>query len=149
MQLKFIANIFQYSLQEIKETLGYEALTMILRRVGERVGENIVNRLEGKYASVEEFCNLLITDVIAPVVGDDKATADIRGDNVIFKLDTCPYKAAGFPIQDMSFFCEYTEGLIENALQCAFPGKNYQLEYPVDSLISKEGCKTCVFKINS
>ena len=34
-QLKFISSIFQMSLKEIKETLGFETLTMIFRRVGE------------------------------------------------------------------------------------------------------------------
>ncbi|MBD3188693.1 hypothetical protein GF325_17835 [Candidatus Bathyarchaeota archaeon] len=146
MQLKFIANIFQYSLKEIKETLGFEALTMIFRRVGESVGEQIVGRFKGKYESIEEFCKLMIEHVISPVVGEDAVRCDISGNTLTFTLDACPYKKAGFPIKDMSFFCHYTEGMLDTAIKEAFPGKEFAMDLP-DQLISKEGCDTCVFKV--
>ncbi len=146
MQLKFIANIFQFSLEEIKMTLGEEALTMIMRRVGESVGERIAARLKGKYANVQEFCNMLIKDVIEPVVGEGMAKASVEGNNIKYVLGSCPYKKAGFPISKMGFFCDYTEGLFDRSIKAAFPGAKYQMEPPKD-LISKEGCTSCVFNI--
>ncbi len=143
-QLKFIASIFNYSMKEIRETLGFETLTMIFRRVGEEVADHIVKRLEGKYESVEDFCNLLINEVINPVIGD-KGSFTVDGDNVTIKLGACPYKkAGGFPIQDMSFFCDYTEGLIDTAFQKAFPDKNYFTELK-QSLGRNPECSECVF----
>jgi hypothetical protein len=146
MQLKFIANIFQISLDEIKLTLGEEALTMIMRRVGESVGEKIATRLKGKFTTPQEFCNLVIKDVIEPVTGAGKAKATVEGNNIKFVLDTCPYKKAGFPILKMGFFCNYTEGLLDNSFKVAFPGIKYSIEQPTQ-LISKEGCTSCVFNI--
>ena len=142
-QLKFIANIFKMSLQEIKETLGFETLTMIFRRVGEAAAEKIVKRLNGKYTSVDEFCNLIITQVIEPVIGEGKGGYKVDGNKITFELQACPYKkAGGFPIKDMEFFCHYTEGLFDESLKLAFPDKNFYME-PKD-LISKD-CASCVF----
>ena len=148
MALKFIANIFQFSLEEIKETLGPEALTMIMRRVGESVGEKISIRLKGKYTTVEQFCGLLAKDVIEPVIGTDKVKVVVEGDDIKFILDSCPYKKAGFPIQSMDFFCHYTEGLLDNSLKKAFPDMKISVE-TTGELISKPGCAQCVFKIIS
>jgi hypothetical protein len=148
MQLKFIANIFQISLDEIKLTLGEEALTMIMRRVGESVGEKIAARLKGKYTTVQEFCNLVIKDVMEPVVGAGKATAIVTGNDIKFVLESCPYKKAGFPIMKMGFFCNYTEGLIDSSVKAAFPGTKFSMETPA-SLISRTGCTSCVFNMKS
>ena len=107
-QLKFIANIFQMSLKEIEETLGFETLTMIFRRVGESTGEEVVKRFEGKYKNLNEFCDLLVAHVIEPVIGETKGRIKIEGQNINIELDACPYKkSGGFPIQKMSFFCHY------------------------------------------
>jgi hypothetical protein len=146
MQLKFITNIFQFTLEEIKLTLGEEALTMIMRRVGESVGEKIAARLKGKYTNLQEFCNMLIKDVIEPVTGTGKAKATVDGNNIKFVLESCPYKKAGFPIVKMGFFCDYTEGLLDRSIKAAFPGSKYSMEPPKE-LISKEGCASCVFNI--
>ena len=147
LQLKFIASIFNMSLQEIRDTLGFETLTMIFRRVGEKAAENIVKRLTGKFTSIEEFCSLLVDDVFAPVIGEDMASYAIDNDKITFTLKACPYKkAGGYPIQDMSFFCHYTEGLIDHAVKTAFPSKSFFTE-PVH-LISQAGCEECVFDIS-
>ncbi|MHA1684477.1 MAG: hypothetical protein ACTSUE_26300 [Promethearchaeota archaeon] len=146
MQLKFIANIFQYSLKEIKDTLGFEALTMIFRRVGESVGESVVSRFKGKYSTIDEFCSLMIKHVIAPVVGEGSVNCQRDGNKLTFTLDACPYKKAGFPIKDMAFFCDYTEGLLDTAIKEAFPEKKFEMDIPGE-LISNEGCSKCIFEI--
>ncbi len=145
-QLKFIASIFSMSLHEIKEIMGFETLTMIFRRVGEVAGSNVVKRLKGKYNTVEEFAKLLISHVIEPVIGDGKSTASITGNKVVITLGACPYKNAGFPIKDMSWFCEYTEGLFDNAMKAAFPDK--KIETVSSDRISKN-CETCKFDITT
>ena len=143
-QLKFIANIFQRSLKEIKDTLGFETLTMIFRRVGEAAAEDIVHKLKGKYTTVEEFCNLLVSDVITPVIGENKGSVVVNGNKIDIELDACPYKkAGGFPIKEMEFFCHYTEGLLDAALQLAFPDKQFFME-PKELIAN--GCKKCVFE---
>jgi hypothetical protein len=118
---------------------------MIFRRVGETVGEKVVERFKGKYASVEEFCNLIISNVIGPVIGMDQVHCNHEDNKLVFVLDTCPYKKAGFPIKDMSFFCDYTEGLLDTAVSMAFPGKTFEM-VPKD-LISGD-CASCTFEIN-
>ncbi len=144
-QLKFIANIFNLSLKEIKETLGPETLTMIFRRVGETSGENIAKRLKGKFTSVEEFCNLIVTQVMDPVVGEGKCAAKVQGNKVIFELLACPYKkAGGFPIKEMSWFCHYTEGLLDIALKTAFPDRSFETN-PKE--LKAAGSDKCVFEI--
>ncbi|MHA1672305.1 MAG: hypothetical protein ACTSYI_01630 [Promethearchaeota archaeon] len=143
-QLKFISSIFQMSLKEIKETLGFETLTMIFRRVGETAAERIVKRLEGKYTTIEEFGNILIKDVIEPIIGENKGNIIFEGNKIVIELEACPYKKAGnFPITEMEFFCHYTEGLFDTAFKLAFPDKQFYIE-PKD-LISK-GCNSCVFE---
>ena len=142
-QLKFIANIFQMSLKEIEETLGFETLTMIFRRVGETTGEDIVKRFEGRYSNLTEFCNLLVAHVIEPVIGEGKGHVKIDEKNIYIELDACPYKkSGGFPIQKMGFFCHYTEGMFDTALKLAYPEKNFYLE-PKDLIAT--GCKSCIF----
>ena len=132
------------SLKEIKDTLGFETLTMIFRRVGEAAAEDIYSNLKGKYTTVEEFCNLLVSDVIAPVIGENKGSVQVTGNKIDIELDACPYKKAGrFPIQDMEFFCHYTEGLLDTALQLAFPDKHFYME--PKELIAK-GCTKCIFE---
>lgn len=143
-QLKFISNIFQMSLKEIKDTLGFETLTMIFRRVGESAAEEIVEKLKGKYSTVEEFGNLIIAEVVEPIIGENKGLIKIEGNIITIELDACPYKKAGhFPIQDMEFFCHYTEGLFDTAFQIAFPEKKFYME--PKELIST-GCKKCLFQ---
>lgn len=147
LQLKFIASIFNLTLKEIKDTLGFEALTMIFRRVGESSGENIANRFKGKYKSVEEFGKILIDNIISPIIGEGKSSMIKNGDTYVFKLDACPYKkAGGFPISDMSFFCDYTQGMIETAIKKAFPDK--KIEFKTDSLISNK-CESCSFSMKT
>ena len=142
-KLKFISNIFALTLTEIKDTLGEETLTMIFRRVGETTGEKIVTRFKGKYTTLDEFCGLLISQIIEPIIGEGKASYSVSGDKVSFELQACPYKiAGGFPIKDMSFFCHYTEGMIDIALKEALPDKNLTIE-PSD-LISGN-CSSCKF----
>ncbi|MHA1732297.1 MAG: hypothetical protein ACTSU5_10150 [Promethearchaeota archaeon] len=143
-QLKFISSIFNLSLKEMKETLGFETLTMIFRRVGEGIAESIVDRLKGKYDSVEEFCDLLVNTVINPVI-DDKGSFTVDGNKVTLKLGACPYKkAAGFPVKDMSWFCDYTEGLIDTSFKLAFPGKNWLVDTK-ETIAKNPGCAECVF----
>lgn len=145
LQLKFIASIFNLTLKEIKDTLGFETLTMIFRRVGESSGENIANRFRGKYNSIEEFGKILIDNIISPIIGEGKGTMIKNGDSYVFKLDACPYKkAGGFPITDMSFFCDYTQGMIETAIKTAFPNKKF--EFKTESLISNK-CENCSFSL--
>ncbi len=145
-QLKFIATIFSMSLHEVKEIMGFETLTMIFRRVGETAGNNVVKRLKGKYNSVEEFAKLLMSSVIEPVLGEGKSTASVVGNKVSISLGACPYKNAGFPIKDMSWFCEYTEGLFDSAMKAAFPDK--KIETVSSDRISKN-CETCKFDITT
>jgi hypothetical protein len=145
-QLKFIANIFNLSLKEIKDTLGFETLTMIFRRVGEENAVNIVKQFKGKYKTVEEFCKLIVEQVIEPIIGKDQGKIIIDGEKVIIELNQCPYKkAGGYPIKEMGFFCHYTEGLFDNALKLAFPDKKFNL-HP-NGLIS-ESCEKCRFEAN-
>ena len=144
-QLKFIANIFNMSLNEIRETLGFETLTMIFCRVGEASAENVVKRLKGKYETIEEFGQLLIENVIEPVLGENKSTVENSEGKVKISLDACPYKrSGGFKIQEMGFFCHYTEGLFDNAYKLAFPDKTVFTE-PVGLIADK--CKNCTFDI--
>ncbi|HMF34337.1 MAG TPA: hypothetical protein VKK79_23135 [Candidatus Lokiarchaeia archaeon] len=143
-QLKFITTIFSMSLKEIKDIMGFETLTMIFRRVGEAAGENIVKRFQGKYTSIEEFANLLISEVIEPVLGEGNGTASVSGSLVSIDLAACPYKVAGIPIKDMSWFCEYTEGLFDSAIRGAFPG--YKVETKSPEKIAQD-CPTCKFEI--
>ena len=133
------------SLKEIKETLGFETLTMIFRRVGEAAANQIVTKFKGKYSSVNEFCELLITDVINPIIGENKCSIKVSDDGKVeFELDACPYKkAGGYPIKEMEFFCHYTEGLFDEALKLAFPDKEVWTE-PIE-LIST-GCQKCIFE---
>ncbi|GAB4321342.1 MAG: hypothetical protein Kow0069_25570 [Promethearchaeota archaeon] len=146
-QLKFIATIFEHSLLEIADTLGYEALTMIFRRVGERVGETVAKRLEGRHSSVEQFCDLLVHDVINPVIGGEGSCDHLGGGRVLIKLGACPYKkAAGFPVRDMSWFCDYTEGLIDAAFGRAFPEANLTVRLD-ESIARNDGCQTCRFSV--
>ncbi len=145
-QLKFIASIFSMSLHEIKEIMGFETLTMIFRRVGEAAGNNVVKRLKGKYNSVEEFTKLLMSSVIGPVLGEGKSKVSVAGNKVTISLGACPYKNAGFPIKDMSWFCEYTEGLFDSAMKAAFPDK--KVETVSSDRISKN-CATCKFDIST
>ncbi len=146
-QLKFIASIFSMSLHEIKEIMGFETLTMIFRRVGEAAGNNVVKRLKGQYNSVEEFSKLLMSSVIEPVLGESpKTTVVVAGNKVTINLGACPYKNAGFPIKDMSWFCEYTEGLFDSAIKSAFPDK--KVETVSSDRISKN-CETCKFDITT
>lgn len=143
-QLKFISNIFQMSLKEIKDTLGFETLTMIFRRVGESQAEILVSKLKGKYHNMEEFAHLLIYHAIEPILGKEKGKITISGNKIEIELEDCPYKKAGhFPIQDMDFFCHYTEGLFHEAFALAFPETTFDME--VKDLISK-GCKSCTFE---
>lgn len=143
-QLKFIANIFQMSLKEIKETLGFETLTMIFRRVGEAAAEDITKNFKGRYNTVEEFGELLIKEVIEPIIGENNGKLVVDNDKIIIRLKACPYKTAGrFPIKDMEFFCHYTEGLFDTALKLAFPDKTFMIE--PKELIA-EGCSECVFE---
>ena len=145
-QLKFVTNIFNLSLKEIKETLGPETLTMIFRRVGETSGENIAKRLKGKFGNIKEFCNLIVTQIMDPVVGVGKCAAKVQDNKVIFELLACPYKkAGGFPIKEMSWFCHYTEGLLDIALKTAFPDKNFET-FP--KKLKAEGADKCVFEIS-
>ncbi len=145
-QLKFIASIFSMSLHEIKEIMGFETLTMIFRRVGEAAGNNVVKRLKGKYNSVEEFTKLLMSSVIGPVLGEGKSKVSVAGNKVTISLGACPYKNAGFPIKDMSWFCEYTEGLFDSAMKAAFPDR--KVETVSSDRISKN-CATCKFDIST
>ncbi len=146
MQLKFIANIFNLSLKQIEDTLGFEALTMIFRRVGEDIAENIVNRMQGKYNSVEEFAKMLVEDVIDPIIGEKQGIAIVEGNKVTITLKACPYKrAAGFPIKDMSWFCDYTEGLLHNAFDLAFPGV---VELETLQTVARDECKECKFVVS-
>lgn len=146
MQLKFIANIFDVSLKEIKDTLGYETLTMIFRRVGETTAESILKRLEGKYTDEKEFLEKLLETYFWPIIGKENAKFTVEGNEITIELLNCPYKKAGFPIKDMSFFCDYTQGLLDVAIKKAFPNKNFEFNIPSE-LISKEGCNRCFFKI--
>lgn len=147
MQLKFISSIFNLALHEIEETLGFETLTMIFRRVGEASGENIAKRLQGTYSSVEEFMNLVMENTIAPIIGKGKGSYSVEGDKITVILEACPYKkAGGFPIEEMKFFCHYTEGMLETAIKTGFPDKNY--EFKTDELIS-DACQNCKFSILS
>ncbi|MCF2138679.1 MAG: hypothetical protein K9W44_01325 [Candidatus Lokiarchaeota archaeon] len=143
-QLKFISNIFQMSLKEIKDTLGFETLTMIFRRVGEAAADLMVPKLEGKYSTMDEFANLLITYIVEPILGPNQGKIQINENKIDIQLNACPYKRAGhFPIQDMDFFCHYTEGLFDQAFKLAFPDKNFDME--AKELIAK-GCKHCIFE---
>ncbi len=145
-QLKFIANIFNMSLKEIQDTLGFETLTMIFRRVGEAAAENIVKRLKGRYNSIEEFGNLIIKNVIEPVLGQGEGSISVSDKTITLVLNECPYKKSGrFPIKDMAFFCHYTEGLFDQAFKLAFP-ENTVFTQP-GGLISSGECKNCTFNI--
>jgi hypothetical protein len=144
-QLKFITTIFSMSLKEIKDIMGFETLTMIFRRVGEAAGENVVKRLQGKYSSIDEFANLLISEVIEPALGEGNGKVSVEGGKVIIDLAACPYKVAGMPIKDMSWFCEYTEGLFDSAIRGAFP--DYKVETRSPEKIAQE-CATCKFEIS-
>ncbi|MBD3351449.1 MAG: hypothetical protein GF364_08175 [Candidatus Lokiarchaeota archaeon] len=140
-QLKFIASIFNLALEEIQDTLGFETLTMIFRRVGEVSGKKIAERFNGQYNNIDEFGKLLIDFVINPVIGEGKGHISKEGDNLIVKLDACPYKkAGGFPIEDMRFFCHYTEGMIDTAIKTAFPDDEFKTT--PDKLIAS-GCEHC------
>lgn len=143
-QLKFISNIFQMSLKEIKDTLGFETLTMIFRRVGEATANEIYEKFKGKYHTVEDYCDLLIRNIIEPIIGENQAHVKFEDTKLQITLDACPYKkAGGFPIQDMEFFCHYTEGLFDEALRLAFPDKKFYTE-PKDLIAN--GCDHCVFE---
>ncbi|MBD3351451.1 MAG: hypothetical protein GF364_08185 [Candidatus Lokiarchaeota archaeon] len=145
-QLKFIASIFNLALNEIQDTLGFETLTMIFRRVGEASGLSIAEKFKGRYTTIKDFGNALIRYVINPIIGDGKSQLIEEGDKIIFKLDACPYKkAGGFPIQDMSFFCHYTEGMIDTAIKTAFPDLNYQTN---PAKLIANGCEHCKFVIS-
>jgi len=146
MQLKFIATIFDLSLKEIKDTLGFETLTMIFRRVGETTAESIMKRLEGKYKSEKEFGEKLLEAYFWPIIGKENAKLSIEGNVITIELLNCPYKKAGFPIKDSSFFCDYTQGLVDVAFKKAFPSKKFDFNPPTE-LLAKEGCKRCFFKI--
>ena len=147
MQLKFIANIFESSLKEIKDTLGYEALTMIFRRVGEATAEKLMKQPEGKYTNEQEFGEKMLESFFWPIIGKENAKFTITGDTITVELLNCPYKKAGFPIKDMSFFCDYTQGLVDAILKLAFPSKRFDFNVPTE-IISKEGCERCLFKID-
>lgn len=143
-QLKFIANIFQMSLKEIEETLGFETLTMIFRRVGESSGEHLAKAYKGKYSTIEEFTDLIIKHVIEPILGPEQARFITNHNKISIELDACPYKkSGGFPIQKMEFFCHYTEGLFDIALKTAFPDKELLIE-PVELIAN--GCDKCRFE---
>lgn len=132
------------SLKEIKDTLGFETLTMIFRRVGEAAADLMVPKLEGKYSTMDEFANLLITYIVEPILGPNQGKIQINENKIDIQLNACPYKRAGhFPIQDMDFFCHYTEGLFDQAFKLAFPDKNFDME--AKELIAK-GCKHCIFE---
>lgn len=147
MQLKFISSIFNLALNEIEETLGFETLTMIFRRVGEASGENIAQRFKGRYSNIGDFMKLVMENSINPVIGEGKGSFTVDGENISVSLAACPYKqAGGFPIEDMKFFCHYTEGMLERAVQEAFPDKNYILK--TEELIS-DACQNCKFLIES
>ncbi|MHA1371464.1 MAG: hypothetical protein ACTSWN_12225 [Promethearchaeota archaeon] len=143
-QLKFISSIFNFSIEEIRFTLGDEALSMIMRRVGERIGENIAQRI--KATGIAEFCTKVVQDVFFPVIGENKASCTIEGNTIEFTINVCPYKQAGFKIKELGFFCHYTEGLIETAIKNKFPEEKFVIEPPKE-LISRDGCNKCVFVI--
>jgi hypothetical protein len=80
------------------------------------------------------------------VLGGGKSTVVVVGNKVTINLGACPYKNAGFPIKDMSWFCEYTEGLFDSAMKAAFPDK--KIETVSGDRISTN-CAACKFDINT
>ncbi len=108
--------------------------------------ENPGKRLKGKYNSVEDFAKLLMSSVIEPVLGEGTSTVTVAGNKVNINLGACPYKNAGFPIKDMSWFCEYTEGLFDSAMKSAFPDK--KVETISSDRISKN-CTNCKFELST
>ena len=143
--LNFVGNIFKMSIGEIEETLGYETLTMIFRRVGERSAEIITKRLEGKYTTGAEFAELIVKTVIIPVLGEGNASSKEVDGKVKIIFNQCPYQESGkFILEDAAYFCHYTEGLIDHAFKLAFPDKTV-LTTPIELLANK--CSKCEFDV--
>ena len=138
--LKFIASMFKMVISEIENVMGKESLQTIFRLIGERVGENVANRIQASNPS--EFSEKFLGDVLEPVLGAKGAEISVEGDEMSVILKACPFKEAGIDISNM-FYCTYTEGLIETAAKESLGN----LEFKSEKLRATDNCD-CSFKLN-
>ena len=144
MQLKFISSIYNKSLEEIELVMGPETLTMLMRRIGENTAEDYIKLIKGKFNSLNDLVEVIVSDVLTPVIGKGKASSNAAENKVLITLNACPYKNAGFKINKMPFFCHYTEGLIFHLIELAFPEKKVEIT-PKSTIAG--GAPSCVFEI--
>ena len=122
-KLKFISSVFKMSILEMNNIMGPETIKTVYRLIGERIGNNVVDRMKSKFNisewTPENFSEALAKDVLEPVLGEGGAELTAEGGNVRVKLNVCPFEKADMDISHL-FYCTYTEGLLETAAIKAF-----------------------------
>ena len=122
-QLKFIASMFKMSLKEFDRIMGPESIQTVFRLIGESQGEAVEMRMRKRYKieddwTPEKFAELLVKDVLLPALGEGNAEYKIDNNDIILTVKVCQFLRAGLNIKNQHF-CNYTEGLIENAAKKA------------------------------
>ena len=137
--LKFIASMFRMVIKEIDNIMGAESLQTIFRLIGERVGENVAQRISA--STPEEFAEKFNKDVLIPVLGEGGTEITIEGNEIHVVLKVCPFQNAGIDITN-KFYCTYTEGLIETAAKNSLGVSEFKSE----KLRAVDNCD-CSFRI--
>lgn len=144
-QLKFIASMFRMAMEEFDKVVGPESIRTIFRLIGERQGKEVEKRIKEKFSidkwTPEEFADKFIKDVLDPALGEGQSEIEIEGDEMIVKVDVCPFKRAGIDISN-KFYCTYTEGLIDEAAKIALKDTEFKTEE-----LQSSGSECCKFKI--
>ena len=144
-QLKFVASMFKMSMDEFNNVMGPEPIQTIFRLIGENQGTAIEKRLKEKYKvdswTPEQLSELLIKDVFEPAIGEDSSEINVAGNEMIVKINACPFRKAGLKIDD-KFYCTYTEGLIDTISKLALKNTEFKTE-----LLQSDGKDCCQFKI--
>ncbi|MBD3196448.1 MAG: hypothetical protein GF317_15420 [Candidatus Lokiarchaeota archaeon] len=145
-QLKFIASMFRMAMQEFNNVMGPESIRTIFRLIGERQGESVEKRMREKFNikewTPELFAEKFVKDVLDPALGENQSVIEIEGNDLIVKVNVCPFKRAGIDISN-KYYCTYTEGLIDYAAKRAFGN----VEFKALDLISNEN-SCCEFKLS-
>jgi hypothetical protein len=144
-QLKFIATMFHKAMAEFDKVMGKESIQTIFRLMGEDVGISVEKRLREKYEidiwTPQLIAEKLISDVLDPVLGEDGAELNVKGNTIDVILKVCPFDKAGIDISN-KYYCTYTEGMIETAIKSAL--KN--IEFQTVKLRAIDKCD-CQFKL--
>ena len=122
-QMKFIASMFRMAIKEIDTIMGAESLQTIFRLMGEGVGESIAKRINAK--TPEEFATKLQKDVLEPALGTGMAEVIVDGNEIKVLLKACAFESARIDISN-TFYCSYTEGLIETAAKQSLGDINFK-----------------------